>query len=87
MDDVDWQHQVLRESITNPYFYFEQALNGVRAEIGTIRRGGLLPNTSEEKSDALIAAFARMGPIVEKAPTNLVLAESAAHFGSMVIRE
>ena len=87
MDDVDWQHQVLRESITNPYFYFEQALNGVRAEIGTIRRGGLLPNTSEEKSDALIAAFARMGPIVEQAPTNLVLAESAAHFGRMVIRE
>jgi hypothetical protein len=87
MDDVDWQHQVLRESITNPYFYFEQALNGVRAEIGTIRRGGLLPNTSEEKSDALIAAFARMRPIVEQAPTNLVLAESAAHFGRMVIRE
>ena len=87
MDDVDWQHQVLRETITNPYFYLEQALNGVRAEIGTIRRGGLLPNTSEEKADALIAAFARMGPIVEQAPKNLVLAESAAHFGRMVVRE
>jgi len=87
MDDVDWQHQVVRETIKNPYFYLEQALNGVRAEIGTYRRGGLLPNTSEEKADALIAAFARMGPIVEQAPKNLVLEESAAHFGRMVIRE
>ena len=87
MDDVDWQHQVVRETIKNPYFYLEQALNGVRAEIGTIRRGGLLPNTSEEKADALIAAFTRMGPIVEQAPKNLVLEESAAHFGRMVIRE
>ena len=87
MDDVDWQQQVVRETIKNPYFYLEQALDGVRAEIGTYRRGGLLPNTSEEKADALIAAFARMGPIVEQAPKNLVLAESAAHFGRMVIRE
>ena len=87
MDDVDWQQQVVRETFKNPYFYLEQALNGVRAEIGTYRRGGLLPNTSEEKADALIAAFARMGPIVEQAPKNLVLAESAAHFGRMVIRE
>ena len=87
MDEVDWQHQVVRETIKNPYFYLEQALDGVRAEIGTYRRGGLLPNTSEEKADALIAAFARMGPIVEQAPKNLVLAESAAHFGRMVIRE
>ena len=87
MDDVDWQQQVVRETFKNPYFYLEQALNGVRAEIGTIRSGGLLPNESEEKADALIAAFARMGPIVEQAPKNLVLAESAAHFGRMVIRE
>ena len=87
MDDVDWQHQVVRETIKNPYFYLEQALDGVRTEIGTYRRGGLLPNTSEEKADALIAAFERMGLIVEQAPKNLVLAESAAHFGRMVIRE
>ncbi len=74
MDDVDWQHQVLRETIKNPFFYIEQVFNSVRAVIGTYRSAAVVPY-SGEKADALIAAFARTGPIVEQAPKNLVLAE------------
>ena len=86
MDDVDWQHQVLRETIKNPFFYVEQAFNGVRAVIGTRRSAAVVPY-SGEKADALIAAFARTGPIVEQAPKNLVLAEAAPDFGRRVVRE
>lgn len=86
MDFVDWQHRVLREPAKNPYFYVEQALNGVRKEIGTYRSATVVPY-SEEKADALIAAFERTGPIVEQAPQILVLAEAAPEFGRMVVRE
>ncbi len=86
MDYVDWQHQVLRETVKNPFLYVEQAFNGVRAEIGTYRSAKVVP-FSEEKADALIDAFARTGPIVEQAPENLVLAEAAPEFGQRVVRE
>ena len=86
MDYVDWQHQVLRDTIINPFFYVEQAFDGVRSVIGTYRSAAVVPY-SEEKADALIAAFARTGPIVEQAPKNLVLAEAAPEFGQRVVRE
>ena len=86
MDYVDWQHQVLRETVKNPFLYVEQAFNGVRAEIGTYRSAKVVP-FSEEKADALIDAFARTGPIVEQAPENLVVAEAAPEFGQRVVRE
>lgn len=86
MDYVDWQHQVLRETATNPYFYVEQAFNSVRKEIGTYRSATVVPY-NEEKADALIAAFERTGPMVEQAPQNLVLPDAAPEFGNMVVRE
>lgn len=86
MDDVDWQHQVLRDTTINPFFYVEQAFDGVRAVIGTYRSAAVVPY-SAEKADALISAFARTGPIVEQAPKNLVLAEAAPEFGQRVVRE
>ena len=86
MDFVDWQHRVLRDTEKNPYFYVEQAFNGVRREIGTYRSATVVPY-SEEKADALIASFERTGPIVEQATEILVLENAAPEFGRMVVRE
>jgi len=86
MDFVDWQHRVLRDTEKNPYFYVEQAFNGVRRVIGTYRSATVVPY-SEETVDDLIAAFERTGPIVEQAPDILVLNDAAPEFGRMVIRE
>ena len=86
MDDVDWQHQVLRETIKNPFFYVEQAFNSVPSVIGAYRSAVVVPY-SEETADAIIAAFGRTAPIVEQAAKNLVLAEAAPDFGRRVVRE
>ena len=86
MDDVDWQHQVLREPEKNPYFYVEQALDGIREESGT-SGGTVVVPYSEEKADAIIAAFARTAPIVRQGPETLVLADAAPEFGRIALRE
>jgi len=81
MDDTDWEHRVLRETVKNPFFYIEQAFDGVRAEMGAV-----VPY-SAEKAEAIIKAFERAGPIVEQGPKNIVLAEAAPEFGRIGIRE
>src|SRR3990170_7631336 len=53
MDDVEFEHRVLRETATNPSFYIEQAIDAVANEMGAV-----VPYTTE-KAEAIIAAFER----------------------------
>jgi hypothetical protein len=80
MDDVDFEHRVLREAVTNPAFYAEQAIDGVAAELR-----GTVPYTAE-RADAIIAAFERTGPILEQGPKTLVLGEASADLGRVGLR-
>ena len=80
MDDVDFEHRVLREPATNPAFYVEQAVDGVA---GTLR--GTVPYDAP-RADAIIAAFDRTAPIVAQGPKTLVLAEASAELGRVALR-
>jgi uncharacterized protein (DUF885 family) len=80
MDDVDFEHRVLRETATNASYYIEQAIDGVAQELR-----GTVPYRTE-KAEAIIAAFERTGPILEQAPKNIMLAEAAADLGRVALR-
>lgn len=80
MDDVDFEHRVLREPITNPSYYIEQAIDGVAQELR-----GTVPY-SVERARAIIAAFERTAPIVEQAPRTIVLGDAAADLGRVGLR-
>ncbi len=72
MNDVEFEHRVLRDTTMNPSYYIEQAIGGVQDEMGAV-----VPY-SVETAQAVIAAFERTGPIVEQGPKNIVLTEAAA---------
>ena len=71
MDDVYFEQHILREVETNPGYYVEQAVNGVAREMRDV-----VPY-SDEKADAIIAAFERTAGIVEQGPRNIILADAA----------
>jgi hypothetical protein len=82
MDDVDFEQRVLRETVVNPAFYIEQALTGVIRQV----HFAVVPY-SVEKSEAIVAAFDQMTPIVEQGPKNIVLAEAAPELGRIGLDE
>ena len=80
MDDVWFEHYVLKEVETNPSYYVEQAVNRLAREFRTT-----VPYT-DEKADAIIAAFDATGPILEQGKANLVLADASPELADMAIR-
>jgi hypothetical protein len=80
MDDVDFEHRVLRETATNPAFYAEQAIDGVAAELR-----GTVPYDAR-RADAIIAAFDRTAPILQQAAKTLVLADASADLARVGLR-
>ncbi|MBI2219742.1 MAG: DUF885 family protein [Acidobacteria bacterium] len=80
MDDVDFEHRVLREPATNPSFYVEQAIDGVAAAVR-----GTVPYTLD-RAEAIVSAFERTGPILQQGPRTLVLAEASADLGRVALR-
>ena len=80
MDDVYFEQHILREVETNPSFYVEQAVNGVAREMGDV-----VPY-SDEKADAIIAAFERTAGILEQGPANIIFQDAAPELGQVGIR-
>lgn len=79
MDDVQFEHAVLREIHVNPSFYIEQAINRMSATMGATVPYG------EEVAESIITAFEQMRPILEQGPQNLVLDEAAAELGEAAL--
>lgn len=82
MDDVDFEHRVLRETTINPAFYIEQALTGVIRQV----HFAVVPYTAE-KAEAIIAAFDDMKPILDQGPKNVVLGEAAPELARIGLDE
>ncbi len=80
MDDVFFEQHILREVETNPSFYVEQAINGVARELRDV-----VPY-SNDKADAIIAAFERTAGILRQGPANIILEEAAPQLGRVGIR-
>lgn len=80
LDDVYFEQIILREVETNPGYYVEQAVNGVARELRSV-----VPY-SNEKADAIIAAFERTEDIVEQGPSNIILRDTAPELGQIGIR-
>jgi hypothetical protein len=80
MDDVDFEHRVLRETETNPAYFIEQAIDGVADEMGAI-----VP-FSAEKTEAILAAFERTAPIVEQGPKMINLALASPDLARVGLR-
>jgi hypothetical protein len=72
MDDVDFEHRVLRETTINPSFYIQQAIGGVQREMGAV-----VPY-SVEKAEAILSAFERHEPILAQGYKSIVIPEAAA---------
>lgn len=80
MDDVDFEHRVLRETATNPAYFVEQAIDTVADDVG-----GVVPY-GPEKAEAIVAAFERVAPILDQAPKNIVVAEAAPDLAKVGLR-
>ena len=80
LDDVYFEHHILREFQTNAGFYVEHAINGVARELGD-----MVPYT-EEKAEAIIAAFERTGGILEQGPANIVFEDAAPELAHASLR-
>ena len=80
LDDVYFEHHILREFETNAGFYVEHAINGVAHEMGdTVPYG-------EAKAEAIIAAFERTGGILEQGPENIVFEDAAPELAHASLR-
>ena len=82
MDDVDFEHRVLRETVVNPAFYIEQALTGIIRQV----HFAVVPY-SAQKAEAIITAFDHVTPIVDQGPKNVVLAEAAPELARLGLGE
>ena len=80
LDDVYFEHHILRETETNAGFYVDQAINGVAREMGDT-----VPY-SEEKAEAIIAAFERTDGILQQGAENIVLENAAPELGQASLR-
>ena len=80
LDDVYFEHHILREVETNAGFYIDQAINGVAREMGDRVPYG------EEKAEAIIAAFERTGGILEQGPENIVFEDAAPELAHASLR-
>lgn len=80
MDDVWFEHHVLREVQTNPLYYAEQAVNGMASTLPDV-----VPY-SEQSAAKIVAALERTGPIVAQARQNLVFDEAAAELADAAIK-
>ena len=80
LDDVYFEHHILREVETNAGFYIDQAINGVAREMGDV-----VPY-SEEKAEAIVAALERTDDILRQGPKNIVLADAAPELGRAGLR-
>lgn len=80
MDDVAFEHRVLRETSVNPAYYAEQAIDGVAGQVR-----GTVPYTAA-RADAIIAAFDRTAAIVEQGPKTLVLASASPELARVGLR-
>lgn len=80
MDDVEFEHRVLRETEINPAYFIEQAIDGLAGEMGAV-----VPY-SIEKAEAIVSAFERTGPIVEQAPKNILVAQASADLARVGLR-
>ena len=80
MDDVWFEHQVLREVQTNPLYYAEQAVNAVAEAIP-----GVVPY-DEETAEDIVAALERTAPILEQARRNLRFDEAAPELADAAIK-
>ena len=80
LDDVYFEHHILREIETNAGFYIDQAINGVAREMGED-----VPY-SDETADAIIAAFERTDGILQQGPENIVFEDAAPELGQASLR-
>ncbi len=80
LDDVYFEHHILREFQTNAGFYVEHAINGVAREMGDV-----VPYT-EEKAEAIIAAFERTEGILAQGPENIVFEDAAPELAHASLR-
>ena len=80
LDDVYFEHHILREFETNAGFYVEQGINGVAREMGD-----MVPYT-EEKAEAIIAAFERTDGILEQGPENIAFEDAAPELAHASLR-
>ena len=80
LDDVYFEHHILREFQTNAGFYVEHAINGVAREMGDRVPYG------EAKAEAIIAAFERTGGILEQGPENIVFEDAAPELAHASLR-
>ena len=80
LDDVYFEHRILREFETNAGFYVEHAINGVAREMGDI-----VPY-SEEKAEAIIAAFERTDGILQQGLENIILEDAAPELAHASLR-
>lgn len=80
MDDVYFEQHILREVVTNPGFYVEQAINRMAREIPDD-----IPYTADQ-AEAIIAALEATADIVAQGRTNIDLAEAAPELGRVGMR-
>lgn len=81
MDDVEFEHRVLREAFTNPAFYIEQALGTIARTV----RFQVVPYTPE-RAEAVLQAFEQVNQILDQAQKNVALPEANPELSRIGLR-